>query len=266
MQALLCPKKMGVSKFICSAVILIVAGGGTSALSQTVHPDAAAIGGLRPQLPTVPVRDPRLNLGAGAEQRWQTGRTGDDKLPVGSFFDTLEANDSALEVVVGQGRLLTTKADIASGQGTAVIAVGDPTILDFQVLPNPRMIRLVGSRAGVTDLSIMMADGQACSFEVHVVYDLQLLRAQLKQIFPDAYLQLAQIREHLVVEGQARSPAQVTQILQTIDAYLASVQVSREVSGQRPAGNAKDGRRPPSRPSYPARAGGADPNADGVAS
>jgi pilus assembly protein CpaC len=115
-----------------------------------------------------------------------------------------------------------------------VIAVGDPTVVEFEVLPNPRMIRVLGRRAGVTDLSITTAGGESYNFEIRVVYDLPLLKAQLKQAFPDAVLNLVQIREHLVVEGQARTNEQVTRIIETIQAFLESVQVPHATRSSQP--------------------------------
>lgn len=194
------------------------------ATGQMVFQDQPVIGGLRQPTRVVPQKAPRPAEGVEPGQTWHTKRAPAENEPVASFIDTLKGNDAALQVIMGQGRLLTTKADIVNKGGTAVIAVGDPTVLDFQVLPNPRMIRIMGRRAGVTDLSITTADSQTYSFEVHVVYDLDLMRAHLRQIFPDAYLRLAQLREHLVVEGEARSPAQVAQVLQTLEAFLESVQ------------------------------------------
>ncbi len=209
----------------------VLAGWPTRALSQAVRIDR--VGGLPSTLSVVPPRDPRPVEGPGADQQWQTSREGAEKAPVASFIGALQGNDAALEVVVGQGRLMTLKASIVSKEGTAVIAVGDPTVVGFEVLPNPRMIRLIGKRAGVTDMSVTTADGQTYAFEVHVVYDLRLLRVQLAQIFPDAHLKFGQIREHVIVEGQARSPAQVAAILQTIEAYLESVQIPQASGGAR---------------------------------
>ena len=151
--------------------------------------------------------------------------------PTAAFLDTLTGNDAVIEVIVGQGRLLTLKADIANEQGTGVITVADPTVVDFDVMPNPRLLRLVARRAGVTDLSVTTAEGQIYNFEVRVVYDLQLLHAQMRQLFPDAQLRLTQIREHLAVEGEARSIRQVEQILKTLELYLASVQVPSSAEG-----------------------------------
>ncbi len=208
-------------KFVCIALTLAWLGCGVLGVAQTIDQSGISLSGIQPLLPPVPIKVPRPAQTPDA--MWQLERIGPDGAPVSSFVDTIEGNDAAFEVVVGQGRLMTLKADMARGDGTAVIAIGDPSVVDFQVLPNPRMLRIIGRRAGVTDLSITTAGGQVCSFEVHVVYDLPLLRAQLKQIFPDAFLKLGQLREHMVVEGQARTPEQVTQIITTLEAYLSSV-------------------------------------------
>lgn len=145
---------------------------------------------------------------------------------------------------MGQGRLLTLKEDVANRRGAAVIAVGDPTIGDFEVLPNPRMIRVIGRRAGVTDLSITTADGQTYSFELRVVYDLDLLRGQLREVFPTAEIKIGQIRDNLVVEGEAQSAAQVTQIISLLEGYLRSARGPQGGQGQQ----AQDGRRPAAGP------------------
>ncbi|MEE8451758.1 MAG: pilus assembly protein N-terminal domain-containing protein, partial [Thermoguttaceae bacterium] len=222
------------------------------------------IAGLPTKLRVVPQGPPRPAEGTDANQRWKILGAEDDRAPVASFIDTIKGNDAAVQVIVGQGRLLTLKKDIASKEGTAVVAVGDPTVIGFEVMPNPRMIRIVGKRAGVTDFVITTADGETYALEVHVVYDLELLRAQLAGVFPDAYVKLGQIREHVVVEGQARSPVQVSQILQTIEAYLQSVQVPHSVSGPRtPAGadagaSSSEDRRPPYPPTGTAGQGQGD--------
>ncbi|MCO6457242.1 MAG: pilus assembly protein N-terminal domain-containing protein [Pirellulaceae bacterium] len=177
-------------------------------------------------MPRIP---PRPAEGDVADQRWQLDRP---QLPTAAFIDSLRGNDAALQVVVGQGRLLTLKADLARQDGAGFIAVGDPTVLDFEILPNPRMIRLIGRRIGVTDLSLTTADGETHSMEVQVGFDLTLIRARMLQVFPDAHLRFAQLHEHVVVEGQARNIAQVTQILELLTVYLRSAQVPVEVSSQ----------------------------------
>jgi pilus assembly protein CpaC len=164
-----------------------------------------------------------------------------------SFISRLSANDAMFEVIIGQGRLLTLGRDIVEpGRPSPLVAVGDPTVIDFEIV-GPRHIRVTGQRIGVTDLSIVPAVGDAYNLEVHVVADLNFLRARLRQAFPDASLELAHLREHVIVEGQARDARQIVQILQTIQLYLESVQVARRMQGaggRGPAGAGPPGTMP----------------------
>ena len=90
-------------------------------------------------------------------------RTGPDSLS--SFIGGFRGNDAVLELVMGQGRILSTRADLSGQASKAVIAVGDPSVMDFVVL-SPRQLRLIGHRLGTTDLSITTTDGQIFNFEV----------------------------------------------------------------------------------------------------
>jgi pilus assembly protein CpaC len=175
-------------------------------------------------VPLIPERSPRV-LEAPGETILQSS----PDRAVGSFIDSLQGSDAAIEVVAGQGKLLTLKEKLAVEGGEAVIAVGDPSIVDFEIMPNSRLIRVLGLRPGTTDLAITTADDQTYTFEVRVTYDLTLLRARLRQLFPDADLRIAQLRDHVVVEGQARNPAQVARILETLEAYLASMQAETDL-------------------------------------
>ena len=168
---------------------------------------------------------PRLRL---AEPRPATGARS-----VTSFVDSLKGNDAAFEVTVGQGRILTVKDELIVGVNQPLIAVGDPSVVEFAIL-NSRQIRVSGLRVGVTDLSISTGKNQDYSFEVRVLADLSLLQGRLRAFFPDASIKLAQLRDHVVVEGEARDNAQVTRIIETVDSYLRSVQMGqqRQVQGQ----------------------------------
>jgi len=171
-------------------------------------------------LPFVPNRAPRED-----DNKFQPKK---DEASVSSFIETVKGNDAAIQVTLGQGRLITTKQPISTERGTGLVSVADPSIVDFEILPNARMIRLIGKKAGITDLSITTGGDQTYSFEVHVVYDLDVLRAQLRHSFPDTELRLAQLRDHVVIEGQARSNDDVTKILSMTQAYLSALQETRE--------------------------------------
>jgi pilus assembly protein CpaC len=215
------------------------------------------ISGFPLALPPVPQRGPQTTM------------------EVGSFVESLGTNDASFEVVVGQGRLLTLKENLAvGGKAKPVIAVGDPSVIDFVVV-GPRQIRVIGQRIGATDLSITTADGKTFGFDVQVVADLSVLRVQLKSMFPDASLKLTQVRDSFVVEGEARDTAEVARIIEAVKAYLLSVQVSqgRRISGQsvgRTAGQAQrqgsagpeGGTAPPPSPGAPAAPPGADAYAE----
>ena len=106
--------------------------------------------------------------------------------------------------------------------GPPLIAVGDPSIVEFAVV-SPRQLRVTGFRIGATDLSITTARNETYTFEIHVVADLTLIQGKLRSTFPDASIKLSQLRDHIVVEGEARDQAHITRIIETINAYLTSV-------------------------------------------
>src|SRR5208337_5351241 len=141
---------------------------------------------------------------------------------VGSFVEPLRGNDAAIDLLVNQARILTLKQEITAGPAQPLIAVGDPTILDFTVL-NSRQLRITGRGIGVTDLSITTARNETYVFEIRVLADLTLIQGKLRSAFPDASIKLSQIRDHFVVEGEARDPAQIIRIMETIRDYLNSV-------------------------------------------
>src|SRR5262249_20071128 len=76
-----------------------------------------------------------------------------DPRAVDAFVDGLKGNDATFDVLVNQARILTLKKDIVEGRNQPLIAVGDPTIVDFTIV-SPRQIRITGRGIGVTDLSI----------------------------------------------------------------------------------------------------------------
>lgn len=156
---------------------------------------------------------------------------------VQSLIKSLSATDAMLEVIVGQGRLLTLNLDIvAAGKPKPLIAIGDPSVIAAELV-GLRQIRIVGERIGVTDLAITTPGGDTYTLEVRVVVDLDVLRAQLKALFPRDKLRaefpnledlkLYQIRDHLVVEGMASDEIEREHIIETIRAYLESVRTSQ---------------------------------------
>ena len=195
-------------------------------------------------LPAVPALPPRPPQGAGPGESWPVPRQGQDAAPVASLVAGMRGNDAVIKLVVGQGRLLTLKSDIASQNGSALIAAGDPTVADFTVLSNPRMIRLVGKRPGISDLSVVCADGQVFGFEVQVLFDLDLVAAHLRQAFPNDLFRLSQLRDVVLVEGEARSLVEIGDVLRMIEADLIAAQSTAwemQRGGRGPSGPPTEG-------------------------
>lgn len=140
------------------------------------------------------------------------------------FIGGISSSDGGIELVVGQGKTVTLKKEISTEEAVGVIAVGDPSIVDFEVLPNPRFLRLLGKRVGATDLSIVTAEDEVLTVMIRVLYDLELIQAQLRHLVPDCQIRITQMREHLVVEGQVRTIAQASQVQQLLESWLQSQQ------------------------------------------
>ncbi|HEY2249868.1 MAG TPA: pilus assembly protein N-terminal domain-containing protein, partial [Planctomycetaceae bacterium] len=162
-----------------------------------------------------------------------------------SFVDSLSKNDALIEVVLGQGRLIVLKDDLTKegARGKAaqgIIAVGNTDVVDFDVL-GPRHIRLLGKHIGVTDLVITDANQNTYSYEVHVIYDLNLLQARIRQLFPDAQVRLVQLGKNLVAEGQARDVAQIRQIIQLVQRGVLTDGAQGGPSGTAPNGGQSGG-------------------------
>ncbi len=144
--------------------------------------------------------------------------------PPGDLVESVYGTDGGMEVILGQGRLLSLNQRLATEERDgAIIAVGDPSIVDFEVIGLTR-IRLTGLRIGTTDLSLTTADGLSRSIELHVVADLRTLRARLEAVFPDSSVTVTQIADHIILRGQARTAAQAASIHQITEAWLKSVQ------------------------------------------
>jgi pilus assembly protein CpaC len=209
----------------------------TAARGQAV-PERAG----RPDSPVVPPEPPSMaaatpsgvaSIGFAGDRPSVPARPSRPPDEVNRVVENVGAMDAGITLVLGQGRLLTLKEDLINpSRGSGLVAVGDPTVVDYVVV-NRRQIRLIGLRSGSTDLSITTPDNHAYNFQVRVVADLDVLGAQLKAMFPAATLRLTQLHDHVIVEGEARDGRQVARILETVRASLVSVQAAeaRKVTG-----------------------------------
>ncbi len=149
---------------------------------------AAFVGDSEAQEATLPPPPPIPGL-SGFPQRLPTPSPIRDLPAASSLIEGLGDAVGAVEVKVGQGRFVVLKEDLAApDQPAPFIAVGDPSVADFFQV-GPRQLRLIGKRLGSTDLSVTTGSGKTYAFEVQVVADLDVLRVQLRQMFPEASLE-----------------------------------------------------------------------------
>jgi pilus assembly protein CpaC len=160
-----------------------------------------------------------------------------------SFLGGSEANDGDFELTIGQARILTTREPIGAN---TTIAAGDPGVIDF-TLVNARQIRIIGLRSGISDLSISLPDAdpnkpwKTYTYLINVVPDLSMLKGRLASLFPDASVKLTQIRQNIVVEGQARDTIQVSRILEVVRAYADTLPTLSGGGGGGPIGGVPGG-------------------------
>ncbi len=132
-----------------------------------------------------------------------------------SLVQKLTESDAAFEVILGQSRTMVLEQPLAwQEEGDAPVpsvSVSEPGVADV-LLIGARQLRILGRRLGTTDLTISTGNGELVTFEVRVVLDLRLLEARLRQLFPDASVQLAHLGPKLLVEGEARDAQQLARI------------------------------------------------------
>ena len=186
----------------------------------------------------------------------------------GLMANSLGASDGKYRVKIGQGRIFPLKEPLVKPAkpgdplptASPLIAVGDPSVMDFYQINNSQL-RLIGKRLGTTDLSITYGSGQTLEYEIQVIADLDLLSVQLRHMFPDASLRLDQVREKIVVEGQARDAAQVGRIISTVESAIRSIQQVQIIGQIDDARNT--GRANPANPADPASAPPGSPTPEG---
>jgi pilus assembly protein CpaC len=181
----------------------------------------------------------------GTQLPWLPTQAPKSAEEISDLIGGLTTQDAGFELKLGEARFLYLRKDLAeAGKPNPVVAVADPRIVAFEILPNPRLLRIWGLRPGTTQFSIVDGDGQTFSFRVVVLYDLKSLQIRLQKLFPDTSIQLSQLREHIIVEGQARSADQIESILAVLRAYLASAQADMGGRGAT-VGTADRGNSPP---------------------
>jgi pilus assembly protein CpaC len=151
-----------------------------------------------------------------------------------SLVQKLTESDAAFEVILGQSRTLVLEKPLEfpedGDEAAPSVAISDQSVADV-LLVGARQLRILGRRVGTTDLTINTGNGELITFEIRVGLDLRLLEARLRQVFPDASVQLAHLGNKLLVEGEARDAQQLARINEVLQKAVQSASAANAGSG-----------------------------------
>jgi len=158
-----------------------------------------------------------------------------------AFAESARCNDAFIEVVLGQSRIVIVKEDLQTPNKAATLYVGDPLVADITFVPplDPKVpvprpaLRVLGKKVGVTDLVILTPADKMFKFEVRVISNhdalrareealqaqLKILNARFQVLYPDASVTVEPVGKNLLLKGEARSIAQVRQIVDTAKSF-----------------------------------------------
>ena len=130
---------------------------------------------------------------------------------VGASSDTTGVNPEVITFIVGESTI------VKAPWPTVRVAVTDPTIANVEVL-TPEQVLLQGIKVGSTDLIVWSEDEkQVQQWKVQVRLDTARFKEKLKELFPDASLQVSESGETLIVTGLLRSSEQAVQLHDYLD-------------------------------------------------
>ncbi len=161
--------------------------------------------------------------------------------PAGQLAEIVELvqePEAELDLVVRQSKLIRFRT------GLSRIIVADPQIVDVQIIQAPqelvdpndptnlpitpqREIAIFGLQFGVTTITIITADAPPITYLVRVSLDVDDLRERINQVVPEAQIQIRQVDDVVVIDGQVPGPQVRQEVLQLVRAA-----VRRATAGQ----------------------------------
>ncbi len=107
----------------------------------------------------------------------------------------------AISLTTTKARQITLPVDVRD------VVVADPTVADV-LIKTPRLVYLIGSKAGDTNAMFLDASGrQVLKLDIRVDRDLTALRSALAQLVPGTDIKVATLGPDLVMSGEVPSAA-----------------------------------------------------------
>lgn len=136
--------------------------------------------------------------------------------PAGEPVVRLASRKEQVKVVERFSKVVTLPDRIARVDGF------DQEVIDVSALDS-RSIRVHAKAPGVTTMTLVDEQDQAYTVDVLVVGDVRHLQELLGRLFPNAAIEVVEVRESVVLRGWVTQPDQITEIVEIAEQFYPRV-------------------------------------------
>lgn len=136
--------------------------------------------------------------------------------PTGEPIVRLASRNEQIKVVERFSKVITLPDRIARVDGF------DQEVIDVAALDS-RSIRVHAKAPGVTTMTLVDERDQPYTVDVLVVGDVRHLQELLGRLFPDAAIDVVEVRESVVLRGWVTQPDQITEIVEIAEQFYPRV-------------------------------------------
>lgn len=129
-----------------------------------------------------------------------------------------------LEMTVNTSRVVEFPFDVPR------MMVNNPELVGITPI-SPKSLQLSALRAGVTQLNVWNADGEATSIDLTILGNVQELEMTLKSLFPEASLRLRPLNSSLYISGYVPKAEMVTSVTNVARDYYPNIINDTTVGG-----------------------------------
>jgi pilus assembly protein CpaC len=135
-------------------------------------------------------------------------------ITTGSYAQNLPLASPLIQLSSGKSTL------IALPQDTVRLSVGNPDVADAMLI-NPRSLYILGKQAGSTNVMVWTKSGLGRVMDLNVDVDVDKLRLQLKQLFPNEQeFEIVMMGNTLVLQGMVSDAVKVQRIVSMCDSFV----------------------------------------------
>lgn len=126
--------------------------------------------------------------------------------------------------------VINTSREVTASENFVRVRVQNPSVLSALPLA-PNRLQISAAATGVTQIDLLGEDDSVHSIEVMVLGDVRELEAILRELFPDANLQVYPIQSGCIVSGFVTSDEHVDQVARIAELYFPTVINKVRVTG-----------------------------------